>query len=260
MTEYDYIEALGGGSFLNMPCTMNQNMEVEFKFMTTGYPDHTYQRQGGFFVLGGNGGDDWVVSDYWTLNEEHTATWTKDVWTFDEHSHNTTGGCYTGSQNLSITCLDCGLRIVSVTVRLNGSVVNEFVGAEDNGVVGLYDKANNVFYQPTSGTWSTGTYDNFEASKYEVGFTHVGGTDTLTVSSDYAWTCNTPADFTLSPTSGTAGDTTVTVTAGHSGVDRTNTVTFTDTNSNTFDVVLKQSGDGSLFPFAKIIRGTRRIN
>lgn len=102
--------------------------------------------------------------------------------------------------------------------------------------------------------------DTFEADKYEVDFGYSGGTDTLTVTADYAWTCTTPSDFTLSTASGSTGTTTVTVTAGHSGVDRTNTVTFTDTNSNTFDVVLEQTGDGSLFPFAKIIRGTRRIN
>lgn len=277
MTEYDYIEALGGGSFLNMPCTMNQNMEVEFKFMTTGYPDSAYQRQGGLFTLGGSGGDvvlrgedqhqywysgggDWVVSDYWTLNEEHTATWTKDVWTFDEHSHNTTGGCYAGSQNLKITCLDCGLRIVSVTVRLNGSVVNEFVGAEDNGVVGLYDKANDLFYQPTSGTWSTGSYYVFEADKYAIDFGYAGGTDTITVTAENSWSCTTPTGFSMSPTSGNPGETTVTVTANHSGTEKAGTATFTDSNSNTFDVALTQSGDGSIFPFAKIIRGTRRIN
>ena len=140
MTEYDYIEALGGGSFLNMPCTMNQNMEVEFKFMTTG------------------------------------------------------------------------------------------------------------------------SYDVFEADKYEVDFGYAGGTDTITVTAENSWSCTTPTGFSLSPTSGSPGDTTVTVTAGRSGTEKAGTATFTDSNSNTFDVELTQSGDGALFPFAKIIRGTRRIN
>ena len=100
----------------------------------------------------------------------------------------------------------------------------------------------------------------FEADKYAIDFGYAGGTDTLTVTADNAWTCTTPTGFTVSPTSGTTGETTVTVTAGRSGVEKTGTAVFTDSNSNTFDVELTQSGDGSLFPFAKIIRGTRRIN
>ena len=275
MVEYDYIEALGGGSFLNMPCTMNQNMEVEFKFMTTDYPDSTYQRQGNFFVLGGNGGDvvlrgedqhqywysgggDWVVSDWWTLNDEHTATWTKDVWTFDEHSHNTTGGCYTGSQNLSITCIDCGLRIVSVTVRLNGSVVNEFVGAEDNGVVGLYDKANDLFYQPTSGTWSTGSYYVFEPSQNTFSFGFNGGTQTFTVEATNAWTCAVPTDFTISPMSGNSGTTTVTITAPRRISAVSDTVTFTDSDQNTFDISISQSV-GTITPNLTLYQGATTI-
>ena len=276
MTEYDYIEALGGGSFKNMACTMTTTMEVEFTFMTTGYPHSNYQSQGHFFVLGGSGGDvvlrgqdidqywyaggDWFMTEeIWTLNEEHTATWSGSQYTFDEYTHYLSGSVRRGAANLSINSLDAGVRIVKVKVKDGGVVVNEFVGADNNGTVGLWDKTNDIFYQPTSGTWSTGSYDNFEADKYEVDFTYAGGTDTITVSADYAWTCNTPTDFTLSPTSGTAGDTTVTVTAGRSSIDKTNTVTFDD-GIKTFDVVIKQTGDGSLFPFAKIIRGTRRIN
>lgn len=275
MTEYDYIEALGGGSFLNMPCTMTTTMQVEFTFLTTEYTSRTDEH---FFQLGGNGGDvvlsnwlgegtrrmywynggNWIINDYWTLNEEHTVTWSSSQYTFDEYTHSI-NGVRSGNQSLSIKYTGAGVRIVKAKVTDGGVVVNEFVGAEDNGVVGLYDKANDVFYQPTSGIWSTGIYDNFEADKYEVDFDHVGGTDTITVSADYAWTCNTPTDFTLSPTSGTAGDTTVTVTAGHSGIDKTNTVTFDD-GIKTFDVIINQTGDGMLFPFAKIIRGTRRIN
>lgn len=102
--------------------------------------------------------------------------------------------------------------------------------------------------------------DTFEADKYELDFDYQGGTDTLTVTADYSWTCTTPTGFTVSPTSGSTGDTTVTVTAGRSGVEKTGTVVFTDTESNTFNVVLSQTSDGLLFPFKKIIHGTRRIN
>lgn len=100
----------------------------------------------------------------------------------------------------------------------------------------------------------------FEADKYAVDFTYAGGTDTITVTADNSWSCTTPTGFSLSPTSGNPGETTVTVTANHSGTEKAGTATFTDSNSNTFDVELTQTGDGSLFPFAKIIRGTRRIN
>lgn len=100
----------------------------------------------------------------------------------------------------------------------------------------------------------------FEADKYELDFDYQGGTDTLTVTAENSWSCTTPTGFTVSPTSGGTGDTTVTVTAGRSGVEKTGTVVFTDTESNTFNVVLSQTSDGLLFPFKKIIHGTRRIN
>lgn len=102
--------------------------------------------------------------------------------------------------------------------------------------------------------------DVFEADKYEVDFGYAGGTDTITVTADNSWSCTTPTGFSVSPTSGSAGTTTVTVTTNRSGTEKTGTAVFTDSNSNTFDVVLTQSGDGLLFPFKKIIHGTRRIN
>lgn len=276
MTEYDYIEALGGGSFLNMPCTMTTTMEVEFTFLTTEYISRTDEH---FFQLGGNGGDvvlsnwagegtrrmywynggNWLINDYWTLNEEHTVTWSSSQYTFDEYTHSTSG-VITGNQSLSIKYTGAGVRIVKAKVTDGGVVVNEFVGAKNNDVVGLWDKTNDIFYAPTSGTWSTGSYDTFEADKYELDFGYAGGTDTITVTADNSWSCTTPANFSVSPTSGSAGTTTVTVTAGPTAGAKSETVTFTDAELNTFDISLTQTGDGSMVPFKKIIRGTRRIN
>lgn len=153
----------------------------------------------------------------------------------------------------------CGFEVYSDATTLVHNYI-PWKDVNDNPCI-VDTVTDNVFYP--SGSSYTMTYtalETFEADKYELDFDYQGGTDTLTVTADNSWSCTTPTGFSLSPTSGTTGETTVTVTTGHSGTEKTGTAVFTDSNSNTFDVALTQSGDGSLFPFAKIIQGTRRIN
>ena len=81
----------------------------------------------------------------------------------------------------------------------------------------------------------------FEPSQDSFAFTTAGGTQTFTVEAENSWTAFAPSDFTVSPLSGSAGDTTVTITAPMRLTTKTNTVTFTDSDTNTFDITITQS-------------------
>lgn len=100
----------------------------------------------------------------------------------------------------------------------------------------------------------------FEPSNDTFAFDDAGGSETFTVEAENSWTAATPTYFTVSPLSGTAGTTTVTVTAGATAGAKSETVTFTDTELNTFDISISQTGDDAMVPFKKIMRGTSRIN
>lgn len=69
-----------------------------------------------------------------------------------------------------------------------------------------------------------------------------GGTSSFTVNCQTGWTCTTPTNFSLSTTSGTSGETIVSVTApNYTGATAINeTVTITDDDGYTKNVVLKQ--------------------
>lgn len=201
----------------------------------------------------------------------HTVSLDRYYATFDgtQYSINTTSfstaSCdmWIGAVNLNNQMFRCGdCYIGDVRVYESGALIAEYKPSEDGNGYTYYDTVSETYLPKYgSGTITPGpSMDIFEADKYEIGFDYQGGTDTLTVTADNAWTCTTPTGFTVSPTSGSTGDTTVTVTVGRSGVEKTGTVVFTDTESNTFDVALSQTGDGLLFPFKKIIQGTRRIN
>lgn len=151
----------------------------------------------------------------------------------------------------------------------------EFYDSSDNLIANLVpwnDSSNNpciveavsdtVSY-PTAASGYTLTYESlatFYPSQDTFVFDATGGSETFTVEAGNSWTATTPTYFTVSPLSGSDGTTTVTVTAGATAGGRNETVTFTDTELNTFDISITQTGDDAMVPFKKIIRGTRRIN
>ena len=98
----------------------------------------------------------------------------------------------------------------------------------------------------------------FEPSQDSFSFTTAGGTASFTVSADNAWTAATPTYFTMSPLSGSAGETTVTITAPERLTAKTNTVTFTDSDTNTFDITITQS-DQNITPNLTMYRGSTTI-
>lgn len=118
---------------------------------------------------------------------------------------------------------------------------------------------DNVFY-PTGTNYQL-EYESlvsFYPSQDTFTFSNSGGTQTFTVEADNAWTCSAPTDFTISPMSGSAGTTTVTITAPRRISTVSDTVTFTDAQSNTFDISIAQSV-GTQSPNLTLYRGTSTI-
>ena len=109
------------------------------------------------------------------------------------------------------------------------------------------------------------------ASKYETISTDVSGLTgpyetssyTVNLSSDYAWTATTiPSWVSLSTTSGTSGDTAITVTFSKNNTysQRTATIVFTNSESDTAEVVCTQGRPALLIPYNNIYRGGMIIN
>lgn len=151
----------------------------------------------------------------------------------------------------------CGMEIYSDATTL---AYNYIPWEDGNGNPCIVDTVtDNVFYP--SGSSYTMTYtklENFEPSQDTFTFNSNGGTQTFTVESDNAWTCTTPSNFTISPMSGSAGTTTVTITAPRRLSAKSETVTFTDAQSNTFDISITQSV-GTQSPNLTLYRGTSTI-
>lgn len=86
---------------------------------------------------------------------------------------------------------------------------------------------------------------------------------TVNLSSDYAWTATTiPSWVSLSSTAGTSGDTEITVTFRKNNIysQRTGTIVFTNTETDTAEVECTQEKHPLLVPKNNIYRGGNRIN
>lgn len=151
----------------------------------------------------------------------------------------------------------CGFEVYSDATTL----VHNYIPWEDgSGNPCIVDTtSDNTFYPTGSGyTMSYTRLENFSPSQDTFTFSGNGGTQTFTVEADNAWTCAAPTDFTISPMSGTAGITTVTITAPRRISTVSDTVTFTDTQSNTFDISVSQSV-GTESPNLTLYQGSTTI-
>ena len=151
----------------------------------------------------------------------------------------------------------CGFEVYSDATTL----VHNYIPWEDgNGNPCIVDTtSDNTFYPTGSGyTMSYTRLENFSPSQDTFTFNGNGGTQTFTVEADNAWTCAAPTDFTINPMSGTAGTTTVTITAPSRISTISETITFTDAQSNTFDISISQSV-GSVSPNLTLYQGSTTI-
>lgn len=141
------------------------------------------------------------------------------------------------------------------------NLIYKFIPWQDgNGNPCIVNTVTDDVLYPT-GSGYTLTYTNlqpFTPSQDTFTFNANGGTQTFTVEADNAWTCAAPTDFTISPMSGTAGITTVTITAPSRISTVSDTVTFTDSQSNTFDISISQSV-GTTTPNLTLYQGATTI-
>lgn len=143
----------------------------------------------------------------------------------------------------------------------DGNMAHNYIPWQDaNNTPCVVDAVtDNVFYP--SGTNYQLVYEslvNFYPSQDTFTFNANGGTQTFTVEATNAWTCTSPTDFVVSPMSGTAGTTTVTITAPRRISTVNNTVTFTDSQSNTFDISISQSV-GTITPNLTLYQGAATV-
>ena len=148
----------------------------------------------------------------------------------------------------------------NVRIYQGGTLVLEWKPTEHNGEYTFYDTVSQTYATKYgSGTVTPGpSTSTFEPSQYDFSFGTNGGTQTFTVTADTPWTAVAPNDFTVSPLSGSAGDTTVTITAPMRLTTKTNTVTFTDSDTNTFYITIAQS-DQNITPNLTMYRGSTTI-
>lgn len=133
-----------------------------------------------------------------------------------------------------------GLKIMS-----NSTVVCDYKPVlDDNDNPCFYDEISHTkVYHVGAGTPTAGPVLHiFYPSKTSLRFDATGGTDTFDVEAETTWTASTPTFVSLSPSTGDTGTTTVTVTCPSwtGETRREELVTFTDNDSYTFDVKMRQ--------------------
>mgnify|MGYP002515567323 CR=1 FL=1 len=150
--------------------------------------------------------------------------------------------------------------IGDVRIYQGGVLVGEFKPTIHNGEYTYYDTVSQTYLtKHGTGTIEPGpSAEVFEPSQYDFDFGFNGGTQTFSIEATYAWTCTAPTDFTISQMSGSAGTTTVTITAPSRISTVNDTVTFTDSQSNTFDISISQSV-GTITPNLTLYQGADTI-
>jgi len=137
----------------------------------------------------------------------------------------------------------------------NNVLTHDYAPALYKGTPCIVDKLSNklFFAEWIPGTETTDplTYDNnpshvFSPSNSSLSFEPAGGEYELTVTSESAWQCTAATGYTISPMSGSAGTTTVTVTAEpNAGTEKIKgTSTFYDAEGYAFDLKLYTKAAG----------------
>ena len=139
------------------------------------------------------------------------------------------------------------IKIYSVKIYESNVLRMDLVPAINNSnVIGMYDMVGGGFYyNELSGEMIAGpVLSSISISPMSASFKASGGTTTIDIYTENSWVAN-PADgtwYTLSATAGTGNSTiTITVPSYSGGTDRTDTITFVDTNTtDEADFALKQ--------------------
>ena len=190
------------------------------------------------------------VSSYLTLNEEHTAYFSSTEYRWNGSKiADVTGSVAIPSSPRFRSQIRGNLYYFKITD--NGvDRVNLVAWQDGNGNLGLYDKVNDVFYTPSSGTWTAGPVAHtFTIDKSNARFDATGGTETVEIEAETTWTANTPSFVSVSPSTGDTGTTQVTITCpSYSGATRReDVITFTDNDDYTLTFKARQNGNSAGF-------------
>lgn len=189
-----------------------------------------------------NGGR-YNTTNNWTLNEVNTVSisTTAYYWNGVKVYEPITASCNIPSSPRFRTAVKGNLY--QFTIKTNDVYDVNLVAWDEDGVLGMKDLVSGNFYTPATGTWTAGPAVHiFYPSNSSLKFPASGGSLTFDVEAETTWTASTPTFATLSPSTGGTGTTTVTATCpSYTGTTkREETITFTDNDSYTFDVKIRQ--------------------
>lgn len=165
--ELEYISSTSGTFYSELSSNVTLDSVVEEKFLSTSWSDIIMFGTGNAYLiyLSSIGRINWynggmnsaATKTYWTLNQPHTVTMsTSDYkWNGVWLSNATRSKCYIPSSPLFQPKVKGNLYYFKITT--NGVDNVKLVAWQDgNGNLGMYDKVNDVFYLPATGTWTAG--------------------------------------------------------------------------------------------------------
>lgn len=262
MTGYElqYISTTDGAFNSVLAQNVTQDSIIEAKFLSTDYSnilyfgtdnadirirhwwgdDDMYWYNGGIFV----------ITSLWTLNEEHTVSFSASEYKWNGVKvYDVNGTCNIPATPKFVPIVNGRLYYFKITD--NGvDKVNLVAWQDGNGNLGLYDKVNDVFYTPSSGTWTAGPVAHtFSINKSNARFAASGGTETVEIEAETTWTASTPSFVSVSPSTGDTGTTQVTISCpSYTGATRReDDITFTDNDNYTLTFKARQNGNSAGF-------------
>ena len=141
---------------------------------------------------------------------------------------------------------DVNTKIGRFCIYEGDTLIAEFIPAlDENNVAGMYNATNDTFLYSVNSSkpWTAGPlYSSINVSYTGTSIAASGGTASIEVESDYAWTASTSASWvTLSTSTGDTGTTTITATfAANSGDRRIAQVDFINATGDTDEVQISQ--------------------
>ena len=262
MTGYElqYISSTNGAFDCTLAANATSTSVIEQKFLSTSYfnfaiyfgvdyADVKLNDRGLMKLFWYNAGAV-DATQYWTLNEEHTVSLSASEYKWNGVKiYDTAGTVGIPSTPRVRTAVRGHINYFKITD--NGvDRVNLVAWQDGNGNLGLYDKVNDVFYTPSSGTWTAGPRAHiFTIDKSNTRFASSGGTETVEIEAETTWTASTPSFVSVSPSTGDTGTTQVTISCpSYTGeTRREDVITFTDNDDYTLTFKARQNGNSAGF-------------
>lgn len=143
----------------------------------------------------------------------------------------------------------------------DNELIGEFIPAiDEHQVVCFYDNVNSVFRYANGELFAGPFTHNFQADISKLDFTNTGGTSIITVTADADWSCTKPSWVGMSQTTGTTGETQITIYAPKAFTSRSAVLTFVDSDEYEFTISIVQKGDETIIPICRVKKEGECVN